>query len=247
MNHLRELIDNYKNNNVFFMEHLTDDRCDEVSKDFDYMCKDTICFYMGDLCEVLNNRIIKDLEKLPYDKCWFECTEQKGGLILGFLCINTENGGYVVQAYKRHLKRWVYACTFERDFELNNIKVVDHIINDVNKHEAYENIINYFRAFLCLLNCNNLNRIEHSPSKNLQKSRQSKGKLPLFSYYTLELNLKSRYSKKEYQGGTHSSPRIHLRRGHAREYLPGAYCWVQPCVVGHNVGVIHKDYMAKLS
>ncbi len=47
-------------------------------------------------------------------------------------------------------------------------------------------------------------------------------------------------------GGTHASPRLHLRRGHPRQYAPGKYCWVQPCVVGNKAaGMVHKDYAIK--
>jgi len=43
--------------------------------------------------------------------------------------------------------------------------------------------------------------------------------------------------------GTHASPALHLRRGHARQYSPGLYTWVQPCIVGNKKdGLVHKDY-----
>jgi hypothetical protein len=97
--------------------------------------------------------------------------------------------------------------------------------------------------FLSALNCININRIEHKPSEKLQKARAKRGKQPLFSYWTLEIDLpKSRAAGEDY-GGTHASPRVHLRRGHPRKYAPGKYCWVQPHVVGNKAaGMVHKDY-----
>jgi hypothetical protein len=47
-------------------------------------------------------------------------------------------------------------------------------------------------------------------------------------------------------GGAHASPRLHLRRGHARQFAPGKWTWVRDCAVGNKVaGVISKDYALK--
>jgi hypothetical protein len=43
-------------------------------------------------------------------------------------------------------------------------------------------------------------------------------------------------------GGTHASPRVHLRRGHIRR-LPGKNIWVNATIVGNSdLGVVIKDY-----
>jgi hypothetical protein len=47
-------------------------------------------------------------------------------------------------------------------------------------------------------------------------------------------------------GGTHASPRIHLRRGHIR-HLPRKNVWVNATVVGRRTGVVMKDYSVKAS
>jgi hypothetical protein len=95
--------------------------------------------------------------------------------------------------------------------------------------------------FMICLNCSNIKRLEHKPDHALQKSRAKKGKLPLFSYWTLHLD--GRSESGESLGGTHASPRVHIRRGHPREYTPGKFTWVQPAVVGNpRMGMVHKDY-----
>ena len=43
-------------------------------------------------------------------------------------------------------------------------------------------------------------------------------------------------------GGTHASPRVHLRRGHIRKIADGRTVWVQACVVGSKHGMVLKDY-----
>lgn len=100
-------------------------------------------------------------------------------------------------------------------------------------------------AFLSLLNCSNVPRIEHGPPAALQKARKRRGKLPIFSYWTLDLS--QSYIHGAHLGGFHTSPRIHLRRGHMRQYQVGRWCWVSPHAVGNKaLGVVHKDYKMAL-
>ena len=96
------------------------------------------------------------------------------------------------------------------------------------------------------MNCSNIIKVEHNPDEKLQKARIKRGKKPLFSYWTLQLSIPNEREEGASLGGTHASPRVHLRRGHARQYAPGKYTWVQPCAVGNkSLGVIHKDYAVK--
>jgi hypothetical protein len=96
------------------------------------------------------------------------------------------------------------------------------------------------RQMCSVLNCSNVETKTVSPSKKLNKKRAQKGKQPLFEYKILEVTPQS--AKIPHMGGSHASPRIHLRRGHIRR-LPEKQVWVQPCVVGEKKnGVIMKDY-----
>jgi len=91
-----------------------------------------------------------------------------------------------------------------------------------------------------VMKCANINIEEERPSK-LVAMRAKKRKLPLFSTWTLHIKQSAHESRN--LGGTHASPRVHLRRGHVRQYSPGMFTWVQPCVVGKKeLGIIHKDY-----
>lgn len=99
------------------------------------------------------------------------------------------------------------------------------------------------KAFLSALHCSNVRRQEHAPDVKLQKARARRGKAPLFSYWTLQLDGKS--DRGADHGGTHASPRVHLRRGHPRQYAPGKWTWVQAHAVGNRAaGIVHKDYSA---
>jgi hypothetical protein len=81
--------------------------------------------------------------------------------------------------------------------------------------------------------------IEPDPKKN--KMRRARGKAPLFTYKVLTVGKKKRKSR--HLGGTHASPRSHLRRGYYRTSRNGVRHWVQPCMVkGETDGFVHKDY-----
>jgi hypothetical protein len=79
------------------------------------------------------------------------------------------------------------------------------------------------------------------PDKAKNKMRRALGKVPLFTYKVLTIGKKKRKSAN--QGGTHASPRSHLRRGYYRTSRNGVRHWVQPCMVkGETDGFVHKDY-----
>jgi hypothetical protein len=81
--------------------------------------------------------------------------------------------------------------------------------------------------------------IEPDATKN--RMRRARGKAPLFTYKVLTIGKKKRRSA--HQGGTHASPRSHLRRGYYRTSKHGVRHWVQPCMVkGETPGFVHKDY-----
>ena len=97
----------------------------------------------------------------------------------------------------------------------------------------------YYRALLAM-ECTNVEMVENKPSN--ARKLINKGNLPLFSTWTLHIKQQPNQSKMN-NGGTHQSPRVHLRRGHRRQYSAGKYTWVNPCMVGNKkLGMINKDY-----
>lgn len=71
--------------------------------------------------------------------------------------------------------------------------------------------------------------------------RAKRGRAPLLTYKVLTIGKKKRKSR--HLGGTHASPRSHLRRGYYRTSRNGVRHWVQPCMVkGDTSGFVHKDY-----
>jgi hypothetical protein len=189
---------------------------------------------------------IDGLCKRPFDVVWFETDfeDDKGHDIIGQLCFSDKDGAERCQIWRRQDRVWRYEASWKSDPDNNGkIKVFDWSDDNDQYLDVIGQTASYYKSFLSALNCTNINRIEHNPSDKLQKARAKRGKQPLFSYWTLEIDLpKSRAAGEDY-GGTHASPRLHLRRGHPRQYAPGKYCWVQPCVVGNKAaGIVHKDY-----
>lgn len=102
---------------------------------------------------------------------------------------------------------------------------------------------------LCTLSCSNAHIDDHTekPSKIKNDLRKNKKKLPFFEFKILTVDSGKGASQKSVNsvGGTHVSPRVHLRRGHIRK-LPKKNIWVNACVVGDkSKGEITKDYLVK--
>lgn len=104
--------------------------------------------------------------------------------------------------------------------------------------------LNVFINYVCF--CNVVHNFyttfeDNAPHKGQVKMRRALGKAPLFSYKVLTIGKKKPKSRR--LGGTHASPRSHLRRGYYRTSQKGVRHWVQPCMVkGGTDGFVHKDY-----
>lgn len=99
-----------------------------------------------------------------------------------------------------------------------------------------------------VINCANITTAEVPASSILNKKRVQKGKQPFFTYKVLQLAEDRRAAGGGGAGGQHSSPRMHLRRGHLRR-LETKVVWVRPAMVnaGSERGVVAKDYAVSSS
>jgi hypothetical protein len=96
--------------------------------------------------------------------------------------------------------------------------------------------------FLRVLNCVNVKTETVEAPAALNKKRLRNGKPPIYSYKTLVLRPSA--AQRLDHGGTHESPRVHLRRGHIKHRKTGDFWW-QPHVVGDRArGAVMKDYRA---
>lgn len=94
-----------------------------------------------------------------------------------------------------------------------------------------------------VINCANVSTADVEPSAALNKKRVASGKQPFFSYKVLTLSDERAAPGRGGSGGGHTSPRMHLRRGHLR-HLEHAVVWVRPAMINADSkrGVVLKDY-----
>lgn len=232
-NHLRELVEAC-DKGEFSVGKITSQRWPEKARAFVLEHSHSAISFYTDSDSMVGMKVVPEIAKLPYPVCWME--SKVNGSTFGALL--TEEGGNVGgHAWARMNGHWFFLFAFMCRNGVSEFQCLKEDQGD----KAAETVA-FIRAFLTAMACTNVRRVEHRPDAKLQKARAKRGKQPLFSFWTLELDL-SRPESSESQGGTHASPRLHLRRGHARQYAAGKWTWVQPCVVGNKAaGMIHKEY-----
>lgn len=246
MNHLRELLDLWPADVRIFPEELSDftrESLTEVQTKFAGFGEHAVCFWMGQANEtVLPDSIPELCRFMPFDDCWFEevAIDPFGGarVVCGY-AVRQLNGCRTVFSFFRRQGQWFFGGGM---MEETSPELPARYVPQVRSWNliAGEGII---ECFLTAMNCINVRRVKTVPDPKLQKARTKRGKKPLFSFWTLELQ--GRTEKGAPQGGTHAGPRLHLRRGHPRQFTPGSWTWVQPHMVGNKAaGMVHKDYAA---
>ena len=138
-------------------------------------------------------------------------------------------------------------------FELHGAEVIpmgeaaDRIISKIGRKAAAElafrDYISETRAIfqLCAaLACTNVSTEVVRPNREARESRPAS---PLFDYHVLMIQPGAERHPSEDRGGSHASPRTHLRRGHIRRLSTGPRIWVNSCVVSPGaIGTVNKDY-----
>lgn len=212
-----------------------------------------MCFCMGHESLSEGVRQIPELFRLPYEVCWFEGEYDgpngEAGRV-GFFC--REAGDFIhIQLYgwARDVGKWVLHDLAAARFDpARPDRIVGACASEgAEQKNVYMTLVCWLSAFLSALNCCNVNRIKTTTDEKLQRARSKRGKKPLFDFWTLEIDL-DRSEKEDCDwGGTHASPRFHLRRGHARQHKKGHWCWVRACAVGNKQsgGMVHKEYAAR--
>lgn len=97
-----------------------------------------------------------------------------------------------------------------------------------------------------VLSCRNVTTANHQDASPVNASRIKAGKLPLYETKMLVIDTKATGTSNGGSGGSHASPRQHLRRGHIRRHPTAGNLWINSCVVGDpSKGVINKSYAVK--
>ena len=245
MNHLRDLLDSLQNSvNAPFESRVTGEQLDRMADWCTFAGESAVAFFVGDITTVSELQVVPNLVRLPYPICWFECEinppSQPDVLMCGGLLISIlDDGSYFGQVWTKLRGEWrfigrVYAADISPGkWRVSaDTEMIFQVVGSISKAA---------QSFLSALHCSNVQRQEHAPDAKLQTARAKRGKAPLFSYWTLQLN--GRSEEGQSLGGTHGSPRVHLVRGHPREYAAGKWTWVQAHARGNkSLGMVHKDY-----
>lgn len=244
MNHLREILDH--DAITFDTPPCSPSSIREVVIKIARVLPSAQCFWVGDWTGVCELNVVPEIARLPFDVVWLEgeWVSKYGKVFAGIAAVNLQNGqtgaiGFHRRGDSPHIWEAIWVSRFDMASGSGSVLCHDNEIGMIAKAEMQA-----VRAFCCAINCTNVLRREHQPEPKLQKARARRGKAPLFSYWTLELNGRGALRTPD-QGGAHASPRVHLRRGHPRQYAPGKWTWVQAHAVGNRAaGMVHKDYSA---
>lgn len=147
------------------------------------------------------------------------------------------NFGFKIKPYvsKQGLETYPVFETLTSDL-LYHGKGLDVFVNDVGGE------ITTVIEFLAILHCTNVSVETKKPSKEVNKKRRAQGKKPLLAYKVL--TIPGMTGEHHHRGGTHNSPRTHLRRGHIRRLSSGKRVWVNACLVNRDAknGMVVKKY-----
>jgi hypothetical protein len=244
MNHLRDLMDKANTSGLVFPDWFNEELCQDTLRVTAGAAEEAVCFFVGSESDVSGLKVVPEISRLPYDVCWFEWTNNIDGreVLIGSLCWKKDDD-IRGQTFVRVGGAWQFIFFWGSIAESGKLLVYYGHEQQPNESSIrfYQNSVCIIRVFLTAIACSNVKKIEHKQPEKLQSARAKRGKKPLFSYWTLEL--KPDRTESDPLGGTHSPPRLHLRRGHARQYAQGKWTWVQPCIVGNkSEGMVHKDY-----
>lgn len=254
MNHLRELLECKElrtgEGPPLDPDLDSDGRVQLATKRLQESASKAICFYLGSVREIagLDSPGLTGIRvNLPFETVWFEFDfhfANGAPGIFGVMADSIGDGEARLVVFFRRQNEWNYLFTGITQENMMAATCDDDMKTLMSG--LYVLVLGSIRTALCAMRCVNIGRAEHVPNERLQRARKKRGKLPLFSFWTLEIDMpKSRAHGQDF-GGTHAAPRLHLRRGHPREYKPGLFCWVQPHAVGNKKnGIVHKDYAAK--
>lgn len=240
MNHLRELLESIESgvieaNAAFGRAELL-----ECVREIRTEGCNAMCFFMGEEARMVGQSFDVRLFRLPFKTCWFEARCADGSLF-GVFARAAENGVRLIGWEKVSRGDWrlAWSASMNPAAEEGAASIVCRPGDHASTLDSQGDIA-FVAIFLSALNCSNVTRVQTAPNAKLQKARAKRGKLPLFSYWTLHLGCRS---LGEPMGGTHAGPRLHLRRGHPRQYQPGRFTWVEAHMVGNKaIGMVHKDY-----
>lgn len=198
--------------------------------------------------------------KLPYDILWFDyiLSDPPVNIKRGILLARTDDNIFYTVCFLGTNQWNLMARTYEITIGVG-VTAVGEIYDGslfIPEDEAWEEefkaaTLSLVCASLVLLNCKNITTEIIKPPEALNKKRRKNNKQEIFDYYVLNVTTPSRQHGYRESTEPLSHNRLHLCRGHFKEYttdhplfgkFTGMYWW-QPHVRGQNRnGIVVKDY-----
>ncbi len=226
-------------------------------------CMAAVKFDIGDNHSI--NRMVEvsrmEFFEIPAPICLFQVTQE---MDLHFFLAKKDCGGTIWRRFGKLLNDGF--AWFKEDIEFFIAQGAKHIITKrISTGEVLTNgpekdsdgltdserwtILRYIEiaSSIEVFSCSNIVTIEHKPPKLINEKRKKKGKPPFFSYRTLHISGETSSNEPSVKG-THTSPRLHLRRGHIRQLSDGRRVWVTSCLVGDkSKGFAAHDYKVRVT
>ena len=230
-----------------------------------YIIKNSEHFAIPDEGRLLNDKIkgLIDVSlNLPYDNMTVEY--YKDSEVEKRVIFASQDDKYIFiscAGYYKKLNKWKFSnciMTVKRNSKCTNEGIVYDIIfpenfennftdNQLESEEMFtKNLSFYIFELLEALTCKNVYTELLEPIDEKKNERRIKqGKLPIYETKILVIDTKPKEIDTTWKGGTHASPRQHLRRGHIRRYSWGNI-WINNMIVGKaENGKVDKSYAVK--
>lgn len=186
---------------------------------------------------------------LPFDN--FSLMVDRDGDRIIYTLTKSEVGDFFVQPIRKHDRQVEFGFPISMSVTGNkSLRTGAHCknieletLNEVSVAESCQQIaIDFLVPVTYISHATNVylrNKLNEQP---LTAVAVAKSKRPLWEYKLIPVTQWE--SDSESRGGTHASPRWHMRRGHWRNCKSGKRVWVEQMEVGDkSKGIIVKDYV----
>lgn len=197
-------------------------------------------FDLGDPGDVpLKENQVIAAPRFPFDNIYCELHDRGINVTIGFWCHKDPDGCTYVECFPRSTfnRNWIVHQGLKLKIDPGGLIS----IGAVEMKEVFRESCAILFQAIHIMNCSNVELVDNMP---LRVPKATKGpRRKFYIYKTLHIKT-NRVVNMQKGGGSHASPRVHLRRGHIRRLDENRTTWVQACVVGNRKkGIVEKDYV----
>ena len=203
----------------------------------------------ADDVQQLSQTIMPGPLRLPHDRVLFEVTEQScpGGCLVAYAAGAEQSvDGYLFR-FDPHRKAWTDVLARARFLPdgVADVEANPSLVEPAEHHPYFRALTGMVWRALGLLSVGT--RLHEHVVSPLRRTSLAKNGVRGWTYRIAEIDRAKVAAALALQGGTHASPRWHIRRGHWRQLGDGRRVFVRECEVGDAArGGVVKDYQVQL-